>query len=75
MCFGGIFLTSSVLEGLSFMFEDHTFKNDFINSFQHGRGEGMFNYIKKIPLSIIKAEGDLASRGCILYALQNGMLE
>lgn len=75
MCFGGIYLTSSVLDGLSFMFDDPKFKMEFIYTFQHGRGEGMYNYLKKIPLTIIRAEGDLASRGCILYAFQNGMLD
>jgi len=61
-------LTSSVVEALQFIFEDQIFKELFINTFIYGRGQGMSNYIKRIPLIIIRTEDDLASRGCILYA-------
>ena len=75
MCFGGIYLTSSVIDAFSFMFENEDFKKTFLDTFINSRGKGMSNYIKKVPLNLIKAEGDLASRGCILYAVQNGMLD
>ena len=75
MCFGGIYLTSSVIEAFSFMFEDEDYKKVFLDAFINSRGKGMSNYIKKVPLNLIRAEGDLASRGCILYAVQNGMLD
>lgn len=76
MPFGGIYLMSTVIYASKFMIEEGSegrkaFNNEFISS----RGAGMAKYISQIPLRIVKAEGELAMRGCIKYALQNNLIQ
>lgn len=72
MPFGGIYLMSTVVYASQFMIEEGSAGRElFIKNFQEGRGAGMATYLSKIPIYIVKAEEELAYRGCIKYALQN----
>jgi glucokinase len=75
MPMGGIYLTSSVIHATSFLFDDSSFKENFIETYLTSRGLGMSTYFKNMPLYIIKSDVQLAHRGCITYAKQNGFLD
>lgn len=66
MPLGGIYLTSSVIIAMEFMFERPEVKSRFLDIFQN-RG-GMSSILKRIPITVVKKE-DLATSGCITYAL------
>lgn len=76
MSFGGIYLTSTVVYALEFLLEEGSEgRKEFVREFVESRGPGMAKYIGQIPLKIVKAEGELAMRGCIKYALENNLMQ
>jgi glucokinase len=74
MPMGGIYLTSSVINATQFLFDDPDFKRNFIETYLTSRGAGMSTYFKSMPIYLINDDVNLALRGCITYAKQNGFL-
>ncbi|CDW88732.1 glucokinase [Stylonychia lemnae] len=72
MPLGGIFLTSSVIVAMEFLFERPEISKRFIHNFQNR--EGMSSILQRIPITVVK-KADIATSGCVTYALIKNLFE